>query len=86
VLTNRRDEFVETVTEKLLTYALGRAVQHYDQPAIRQSVREAASQDYRWSSLILAITRSTPFQMRQSSGVEIKPAAVAAKQPGGVSR
>ena len=66
VLYARRDEFVTTVTEKLLTYALGRGVEYYDRPAIRAIVREAASSDYRWSSLILGVARSLPFQMRRS--------------------
>ena len=66
VLHGRRGEFVATVTEKLLTYALGRGVEPYDRPAIRAIVREAAHDDYRWSSIILGITRSLPFQMRRS--------------------
>ncbi len=66
VLDGRRDEFVTTVTEKLLTYALGRGIEHYDRPAIRAIVREAAQDDYRWSSIIAGIARSLPFQMRRS--------------------
>ncbi len=66
ILLERREEFVTTVTEKLLTYALGRGVEHYDRPAIRAIVREAAPNDYRWSSLILGVARSLPFQMRRS--------------------
>ena len=66
VLHGRRDEFVAAVTEKLLTYALGRGVEHYDRPAIRAIVREAARDDYRWSSIVLGIARSLPFQMRRS--------------------
>ena len=66
ILHGRRGEFVATVAEKLLTYALGRGVEHYDRPAIRAIVREAAADDYRWSSIILGITRSLPFQMRRS--------------------
>ena len=66
ILHGRRDEFVATVAEKLLTYALGRGVEAYDRPAIRAIVREAAADDYRWSSIILGITRSLPFQMRRS--------------------
>jgi hypothetical protein len=66
MLMTQRDQFVTTVTEKLLTYALGRGVEYYDQPVIRQIVREAAASDYRWSSLIVAITKSMPFQMRRS--------------------
>ena len=66
VLLERRDEFVTTVAEKLLTYALGRGVEYYDRPAIRTIVRQAEEHDYRWSSLILGVTRSEPFQMRRS--------------------
>jgi hypothetical protein len=64
IMVSRRDDFVSTVTEKLLVYALGRGVDYYDQPAIRQIVREAAPGDYRWSSIILGITKSVPFQMK----------------------
>ena len=66
ILLERREEFVTTVAEKLLTYALGRGVEYYDRPAIRAIVREAAANDYRWSSLILGVARSLPFQMRRS--------------------
>ncbi len=65
----RRDEFVRTFTEKLLTYALGRAVQYYDMPAVRTIMRDAAPDDYRWSSLILGIVKSGPFQMRKAQEV-----------------
>ena len=64
VLLSKQEEFVSTVTERLLTYALGRGVEYYDQPAIRKILREAEGSDYRWSSLVLGIVRSTPFQMR----------------------
>jgi cytochrome c553 len=66
VLLSRRDQFVETFTEKLLTYALGRGLEYYDQPAVRAITRTAARDDYRVSSVIVAITRSTPFQMRRA--------------------
>ena len=66
VLLSRSEEFVTNVTEKLLTYALGRGAEYYDAPAIRKIVREAAPGDYRWSSLIMGIVKSTPFQMRRS--------------------
>ncbi len=66
ILNGRRDEFVATVAEKLLTYALGRGVEPYDRPAIRAVVRGAAADDYRWSSIILGIARSLPFQQRRS--------------------
>jgi hypothetical protein len=66
VLLQHGDEFVTTVTERLLTYALGRGVDYYDAPAIREILREAAPNKYTWSSLILGITKSKPFQMRRS--------------------
>jgi hypothetical protein len=64
VLLARRGEFVRTVTEKLLTYALGRGIEYYDRPAVRAILAQAAADDYRWSSLILGIVKSTPFEMR----------------------
>jgi hypothetical protein len=63
-LMKLRMEFMETVVEKLMTYALGRGAESYDRPAIRQILREAAPNDYRWSSIILGIVTSKPFQMR----------------------
>ena len=54
------------MTEKLLTFALGRGVEYYDAPAIRQIVKDAKGDDYRFSQLILGIVNSTPFQMRKS--------------------
>ena len=65
-LSSRPELFVTTLTEKLLAYALGRAVEHYDAPAVRRIMRKAEQHDYRFSSLILGIVRSTPFQMRSS--------------------
>ena len=65
LLLSKREQFVSTVSERLLTYALGRGVEYYDQPALRKIMREAALSDYRWSSLIFGIVNSTPFQMRR---------------------
>lgn len=65
LLLDRRDQFPRTVTSKLLAYALGRKVEYYDRPAIRTIVRDAAAQDFRWSSLILGIVKSPAFQMRR---------------------
>jgi hypothetical protein len=59
------DRFVTTLTEKMLTYALGRGLEYYDAPAVRAIVRESAKNDYRFTSLILGVVQSTPFQMRQ---------------------
>ena len=58
--------FVTTLTEKLMTYALGRGVEYYDAPAIRAVTRRAEQNDYQFSSLILGIIQSAPFQMRRS--------------------
>ena len=66
LLLDRREQFVRTVTEKLLTYALGRGIEHYDMPVVRGIAREAAANDYRWSAIVLGIARSTPFQMRST--------------------
>ena len=58
---NQPERFVHTLTEKLMTYALGRRLEYYDQPAVREIVRNAADDDYRWSSLVLGIVTSPPF-------------------------
>ena len=63
-LLKRPDLFARTVSEKLLTYALGRGVEHFDAPALRRIVKDAAP-EYRLSDLILGITRSLPFTHRQ---------------------
>jgi hypothetical protein len=65
-LVSNPDQFTNTVAEKLLTYALGRGVESYDAPAVRTIMREAKPDNYSWSSLILGIVKSTPFQMRRS--------------------
>jgi hypothetical protein len=65
-LLRRPELFVRTLTEKLFTFALGRAPEEFDAPAIRKIVREARAKDYRFSSLILGITTSIPFQMRRA--------------------
>ena len=59
------DQFAGTVIEKLLTYAMGRGAEYFDQPVIRK-IRRAAAPDYRWSSLISEIVKSEPFQMRRT--------------------
>jgi hypothetical protein len=66
ILLSHPEQVVQTVTEKLLTYALGRAVEYYDAPAVREILRQARSNQDRWSSLILGIVKSPPFQMRRS--------------------
>jgi hypothetical protein len=63
-LVAQKEQFVRTVTGKLLTYTLGRGIEYYDEPAIRGIVHNAAADDYRWSSVVLGIVKSAPFQMR----------------------
>jgi hypothetical protein len=65
-LLRRPEMFVGTLTEKLLTYSLGRGLEYYDAPTVREIVRNAREQDYRFSSLVLGIISSDPFQMRMS--------------------
>ena len=60
------ERFVTTVTEKLLTYAVGRGVEHYDAPAVRAITRAAAEDDYRLTTLILGVVKSHPFRMRST--------------------
>jgi hypothetical protein len=67
VLMRKRDLFVETFTERLLTYALGRGLEEYDNAALRKITRDAAADNHKWSAIILGIVKSTPFQMRRVS-------------------
>jgi len=62
-LASHPDQFVQTLTEKMLTYALGRNIEYYDMPAVRKIVRDAAKDNYRFSSIVMGIVKSTPFQM-----------------------
>jgi mono/diheme cytochrome c family protein len=68
VLLSRPDQFVQTLAENLMTYALGRSVQYYDMPRIRQIARDAAQHDYRFSNLVLGIVSSPEFQMDRVPG------------------
>jgi len=65
-LLRRPEIFAGTLTEKLLTFALGRGVEYYDAPAIRKIVRQAKGDDFRFTSIILGIVNSAPFTMRNS--------------------
>ena len=62
-LASNKEDFVRTLGGKLLSYAVGRGLEHYDQPAIRRIAREAAKDEYRWSAIILGVVKSTPFSM-----------------------
>jgi hypothetical protein len=78
-------QFMRTFTEKLLTYALGRGVEYQDMPVVRDIVREAARNDYHFSSLVLGIVTSAPFQMNvgQPVGQAFSPAKGVPPQPKG---
>jgi hypothetical protein len=65
ILMTHREEFIQTLTGKVMTYALGRGVEFYDMPAIRAIIRDAAATDFRWTSLILGVVKSVPFQMNR---------------------
>jgi hypothetical protein len=65
-LLQRPDLFVQTLTEKLMTFALGRGLEYYDAPAVRRIVQDAREKDYHFSDIILGIVNSVPFQMRMS--------------------
>jgi hypothetical protein len=75
-LLTRSEAFVTAVTEKLLTYSLGRPLTHTDMPAVRAIVRDAAKSNYRFSSIVLSITRSQPFQMRTKKAQQPKAAGL----------
>jgi hypothetical protein len=66
-LANRPEVFVGVLTERMLTYALGRGLEYYDMPAVRKIVRDARSSHYRFSSIVLGVVRSVPFQMKEVS-------------------
>jgi hypothetical protein len=68
-LMARSDLFVRSFTVKLLSYALGRGVEYYDMPSVRSIERKAAASDYRFSSLVMGIVKSTPFQMSKAEEV-----------------
>jgi hypothetical protein len=69
-LLTYRDALGQTMTEKLMMYATGRAAHYYDMPAVRAIAREAAAKDYRFSALVTAIVSSDPFQMRVKKAEE----------------
>ena len=78
-LVRRPARFVTTVTEKLLTYALGRGLEHYDMPAVRRIVSEAAQNDYRFQTIVASIVHSYPFRYRRAADDAADAPAVAAR-------
>src|SRR5688572_25566971 len=74
----RREMFVRTLTEKLMTYGLGRGIELADRPLVRDVARTAAARDYRWSAVVLGIVRSAPFQMKKVPAPGAQPVAAVA--------
>ena len=70
MLTSRPDVFTGVMTERLLTYALGKGLESYDMPAVRKIVRDAAARNHRFSALVLGVINSVPFQMKTKQGPE----------------
>ena len=84
-LLSRPENFVLTLTEKLLTYALGRALEPFDMPVVRSIVRDASKDNYRFSSIVLGVARSVPFQMRSKPApAQAAPASVTAQRESAV--
>jgi hypothetical protein len=81
-LTAKPDMFIQTLTEKLLTYALGRSIEYYDMPAVRQIVDEASVDDYAFASIVMAIANSRPFRMRTVPATAEANEVVATSSPG----
>jgi Protein of unknown function (DUF1585)/Protein of unknown function (DUF1588) len=65
-LVDQHEIFVGVMTEKMLTYALGRGLEYYDMPTVRKIVQEARNNDFRFSSVVMGIVKSTPFQMKET--------------------
>ena len=71
VLLQQKDEFVQCLTEKLLTYALGRGLERYDKPVVRSISRDLAANGYRFSALVMGIVNSEPFTTRRTLSTEV---------------
>ncbi len=80
MLTSQPEIFAGVFTEKLLTYALGRGLQYYDMPAVRAILREAAKNNYRFSSIVLGIAKSVPFEYKTKMAPEPASLSAAARQ------
>jgi len=70
-ILRRPDQFVQTFTEKLMIFALGRRIEYPDMPTIRRIVREAAAEDYRFSALVKGIVSSDQFRLKYEQGPEL---------------
>jgi hypothetical protein len=74
LLLDHRADFVRTLTEKMLAYAIGRSVEYYDLPVVRQVTRSAAQSDFKWSAVVLGIVKSAPFTMSTAAGQPVRSA------------
>jgi hypothetical protein len=81
--SEKRDQFVRCLVEKMLTYALGRGLEYYDRCAVDRIASDLANQDYRFSALISGIAKSVPFQMRRGEGDRFEGAASPTRLPAG---
>jgi len=66
-MTKRPEVFVGVLAERMLTYGVGRGLEYYDMPAVRKIVQDARSTNYRFSSIVLGVVRSVPFQMKETA-------------------
>jgi hypothetical protein len=73
ILKTRSDDFVRNVTEKMLTYSLGRGLERYDRPAVEAIGKQVVANEYRFSALVLAVVKSRPFQMRDADAETARP-------------
>ena len=73
ILKGQSDQFVRNVTEKLLTYSLGRGLERFDRPTVDAISRQVAANNYRFSSLVLEVVKSTPFRMKTADAPSAKP-------------
>jgi hypothetical protein len=78
-LVARPDQFVQTLTERLMTYGLGRSLDYRDMPTVRRIVREAAAEDYRFSAIMLGIVTSDQFLMQGVPVPDLRDDTVAAR-------
>jgi hypothetical protein len=76
------DKFVQTVVQNLLTYALGRRVEYFDMPTVRQIVRDSERANYTFASLVMGVANSTPFKMRSAPEAESQTVAAARNEGG----
>jgi hypothetical protein len=72
--------FTNALVEKLMTYALGRGTEWYDEPAIRGIVRDAGKNNYQFSSIVLGVVNSMPFRMRQTDAASATPVTTSARR------